>query len=302
MRNYVFLGVYVLEFNRIIDDIYRLETPVTSVFNGIIFIDGEQKVLIDSGIDSKNIDECLVPALKVLGYTLDDVDWLLNTHCHGDHVGGHKRITQLSNAKVATFKESVPKMRDPLKYSKLIRATFPENSPPPPAVLEGVDVDLVLEEGDIVANRLQLVVTKGHDDDCVCFYDLKTKSLITGDSLQGNGTASQGTALYMDLDEYKNTLEKLKKMDIENIISGHPYLVSGDVAFGKASVGDYINKCENIVETYDAFIRKELENGETDIATISIHLIKYMNNIEPKFLFLPMYTVKEHIKNILKNR
>ena len=87
----------------------------------------------------------------------------------------------------------------------------------------------------------------------------------------------------------------------ETLCRRYPYLVSGDVAFGKAAVTKYINDCESIIETYDSFIRKEVENGETDVATISVRLIKFMNNIEPKFLFLPMYTVKEHIKNILKN-
>lgn len=289
-----------MKFKKMIDDIYRLETPETGVWNGIVFIDGSQKVLIDSGIDAENIDKCLVPALKDFGYSLSNIDWLLNTHCHGDHVGGHNRIKELADIKVATYKESVPKIHDPLKFSKLIRATFPKNSALPPAILKGVDVDRVLEEGDIVADRLRLIVTKGHDNDCVCFYDLKTKSLITGDSLQGNGTASQGTALYMNLTDYKNTLEKLKKMDIENIISGHPYLVSGDSAFGKSEVIKYIDRCKSIVEIYDKFIREKLKKGENDIETIAKHLITYMHNVPPKFLFLPMYTVRAHISEILK--
>ena len=284
-------------FEQIVEDIYRLETSPEGVWNGIIFVDGEEKVLIDSGIDAKNIDSLLVPALAELGYQLSDIDWLLNTHCHGDHVGGHKRIVTLGNVKVAVYKESVPKLHDPLMYSKLIRATFPKYSPAAPSVLEGVQETRILEDGEMIAGRLKLIATPGHDDDCVCFYDIKTKSLITGDSLQGNGTKSQGTALYMSLPDYRSSLQKLKQMDICNIRSGHPYLYSGDRAIGKAESIEYLKKCEEIIEIYDAFIKAEVQNGEAEVATIAERLIAHMKNEKPGYLFLPMYTVKTHLEN-----
>lgn len=288
------------EFEQIVEDIYRLETSPEGVWNGVVFVDGEEKILIDSGIDSKNIDDLLVPALGKMGYKLSDIDWLLNTHCHGDHVGGHQRIVMLGDVKVAVYSESVPKLHDPLKYSKLIRATFPEYSPAPPEVLEGVQETRVLEEGEVIAGRLKLITTPGHDDDCVCFYDTKTKSLITGDSLQGNGTKSQGTALYMSLPDYRNSLQKLKQMDICNIVSGHPYLYSGDRAIGKAASIAYLERCEKIIDVYDGFIREELKRGENDIAAIAEKLIAYMGNEKPGYLFLPMYTVKTHLEEINK--
>ena len=290
----------MVQFKNMTGDIYRLETPIEGVWNGIIFVDGKEKVLIDSGLDAKNIDEYLVPALAQMGYRLSDIDWLLNTHCHGDHVGGHKRIVELGNVKVAVYSKSVPKLHDPLMYSKLIRATFPEYSPQVPAVLEGVQESRVLEDREIIAGRLQLIATPGHDDDCVCFYDIDTKTLITGDSLQGNGTASQGTALYMCLSDYKDSLARLKKMNIHNIISGHPYLFSGDKAIGKENAIEYLEKCELIVEVYGKFIRERIDSGETEIAAISEQLISYMKNIKPGYLFLPMYTVRAHIEEIKK--
>ena len=291
----------MVQFKKILEDIYRLETPVEGVWNGIIFVDGSEKILLDSGLDAQNVDTCLVPALRELGYEISDMDWLLCTHCHGDHVGGHKRILELGEVKVAVYSKSVPKLHDPLKYSKLIRATFPEHSPAPPAVLAGVRETKVLEDGDIIAGRLQLIATPGHDDDCVCFYDKKTKSLITGDSLQGNGTASQGTALYMSLADYRDSLAKLKSMDIQNIISGHPYLHSGDKALGKAETIAYLERCEEIIQIYGKFIQERMADGETEIAAIAEQLITYMNNIKPAFLFLPMYTVKTHMEEIVQS-
>ncbi len=285
-------------FERIIDDIYRLETSPEGVWNGIIFVDGQEKILIDSGVDARNVDELLVPALKELGYELSDIDWLCNTHCHGDHVGGHHRIMELGNVKTAVYWKSVEKIHDPLKFSKLIRAAFPENSPEAPAVLEGVKETIVLQDGEIMAERLKVIATPGHDTDCICFYDLKTKTLITGDSLQGNGTASQGTALYMSLQDYRNSLDRLKGMDICNIVSGHPYLISGDKAIGKEAVAEYLKRCEEVVYIYDEFIRRRMKAGEQDIAAVAKQLIAHMHNQEPKYLFLPMYTVRAHMEQI----
>lgn len=283
-------------FRNITKDIFLLETPAGGVWSGIVFIDGEKKFLIDSGESAKHIDELLIPALKTMGYTLNDIDFLCNTHCHGDHVGGHARIRELSDAKVAAYEEAVEKIKDPLKYSKRIRAAFPEYSPAAPAVLRGVEPDVVLKDEEILAGRLQVIATPGHDTDCVSFYDLKTKTLITGDSLQGNGTSTQGTALYMDLDSYISSLKKLMQMDIENIVSGHPYLFSGDAAYGKGAVEEYLKKCMEITEIYGAFIKKQVSDGIADAPAIAEALISYMQNQRPAFLFLPLYTVSTHLR------
>lgn len=204
-------------------------------------------------------------------------------------------MVELSKVKVAAYETAAPKVQNPLKYSKLIRAVYPENSPAPPPVLLGVKPDLIMKDSDVLAERIQVIATPGHDTECVCFYDLKTKTLITGDSLQGNGTTTQGIALYMDLGAYRESLKRLKEMDIENIVSGHPYLYCGDAAFGKEASKKYLEQCEEIIEIYGAYIRKQVESGITDNITIAKGLIDHMENQHPKFLFLPLYTVDAHL-------
>ena len=125
-------------FYRIVDDIYVLRTPAGSVWSNIIFIDGTEKILVDSGDCAENIDDLLCPALQELGYNLTDITWLCNTHCHGDHVGGHHRISEMAEVKVAAYSEAYPKIQDPLKYAKKIRAVYPEFSPPASSSLKGV--------------------------------------------------------------------------------------------------------------------------------------------------------------------
>lgn len=102
---------------------------------------------------------------------------------------------------------SQDKLADPLKYSRLIRATFPAYSPEAPASLRGVTADALLDEGGTLAGYLRLVTTPGHDTDTVCWLDERSGTLITGDSLQLNGTVTQGIALVMDLPGYLATLK-----------------------------------------------------------------------------------------------
>lgn len=286
-------------FEKIINGIYRLEVPFGTCWTGIVFIPGEENVLIDSAASDSAVDEYLVPALGDMGYNLSDIKYLLCTHTHGDHVGGHFRIRELCpDIKMVCWENSADKLRDPLKYNIAIRKVFPEYSAPPSTTLKGVEPDIVLGEYDDVAG-LRLIPAKGHDNDTACWYHLSTKTMITGDSLQANGTVSQGCALYMYLPEYRATLARLDCIDIENIITGHDYLPVGSSAVGKEKSCEYLAKCAELVEYYKDFIRRELKKKKTapEIATALIGDIK---GVLPPYLFLPLYTVTEHLKE-LKN-
>lgn len=287
-------------FINLCGDIYRLKTPAGGIWSAITFIDGEKKILIDSGEKAQYIDELLVPALKSMGYQMTEIDYLFNTHCHGDHIGGHKRIVASGAPKVVTYFKSAPKLRDPLKYAKLIRAAFPDHSPEAPRILEGVEPDIIVKNNDMLADRLLLVASPGHDDDAVCFYDTKTKALISGDSLQGNGTVTQGTAFYMDVDDYRNSIKHIREMDIEYMISGHSYLSCQDKAVGREEVKKYLDCCYDVTVRYENYIREQVNAGETDVVRIAEGLIRHMDNKKPAKLFLPLYTVTAHMKKLQK--
>lgn len=118
--------------------------------------------------------------------------WLLNTHCHGDHIGGHWHMVERMRPQVAAYALEAPKLLEPGVYAAQTRMRFPDDSSKPQSTLRGVRADRVLSDGEIIAGRLQMVAIPGHADDCVCWFDLQMKTLITGDSLRGTGTICQG--------------------------------------------------------------------------------------------------------------
>ena len=286
------------KFEKVVDGVKILKTPFADTWSGVVLIEGAEPALIDSGATSATVDECIVPALAAEGLSPRDIKWLLNTHAHGDHVGGHLRFSELSGAKVATYEKSLDKLRDPLKYNILIRAAFPENSPPPSAGLKGVEPDVVLKDGDVVAGRLRLVPAAGHDTDCVCWFDEKTSTLITGDSMQANGTAMQGVGFYQDLPAYRASIERLLAISAENLVAMHDFLPCGSVAIGKKAVERYLKTCQNLTDTYDILLAEFKRRGVESMPELASELIRHLGGVEPAYLFLPLYTVREHLKSM----
>lgn len=279
-------------FNQIAKDVYLLKVPFGPVWTGVILLRGEKNILIDSSATGADVDAYVVPALKELRLEMADIAYLANTHTHGDHMGGHARMRQLGDFQVVSYTGSKPKLEDPVPYAIATRTRFPANSPAPQSFLQGVQVDIALGDGEILADRLQLIHTPGHDDDCVCWLDIPTGTLITGDSLQANGTICQGVGFYKSLPDYLYTLGKLETMSIRNILCGHDYEGIGYWMEGEAEVKKALAYCRERVEAYDRFIR---ERKEQEPAEIAVSLINELGCGMPEHLFMALYTVTEHL-------
>ena len=288
----------MVSFEEIRQGLYLLKVPFSGLWTGVVLVTGEENCLIDRGAVSEDVDGCILPALAELGLGLSDIRWLLNTHSHGDHIGGHARLRELAPVPVAAHISSAPKVENPVPYAIKTRTQFPEYSPAPQCYLKGVPVDRVLEDGEVIAGRLQVIHTPGHDDDCVCWYDLATKTLITGDSLQGNGTPAQGIGFYKSLEQYLASLEKLRKLGAENILCGHEYDGIGWNVEGADGTESCLETCRLCTEEYHAFILERQLRGETDPAAIAEKLILERGCGMPSKLFMALYTVTQHLKKM----
>lgn len=288
--NTSFWGDSVKTFEQLTENVYLLKIPFGPVWTGVVLLRGSKNILIDSGATAQDVDEVLIPALEALGLELGDIHYLVNTHSHGDHIGGHARLRQIGNFQVVSFTDGKQKVENPVPYAIATRTKFPAFSPAPQCYLQGVQVDIAMEDGEILADRLQLIHTPGHDDDCVCWLDLPTKTLITGDSLQANGTICQGVGFYKSLPDYLYTLAKLEQLPIRNILCGHDYDGIGYWITDPAAALAY---CRQRVEAYGAFIETCKQDQPASIAE---KLIKIHGCGMPERLFMALYTVTEHLK------
>ena len=278
-----------LTFESAADGVYLLKSPFGKLWSGIVLIKGPENFLIDSGADSAVIDDCLVPALQEAGVA--QIDYLLNTHCHGDHIGGCRRIKELFGSKIITFAGSAKKLENPALYASIIRAKFPEDSPPTRSDLYGVRADATLSDGEILGNRLKLIHTPGHDDDCVCWLDLQTNTLITGDSVQANG-------FYQDLPAYRASVKRLIGIGAETLLAGHEYSGLGYLVKGREKVEAALRESFHYIEIYNEYITKCVHAGVTNPADIARKMTREIGCGEPDKLFMALYTVTQHMEGL----
>ena len=82
---------------------------ITAIWNWdsiveLFFIDGPTRALIDTGA-SYTPQEYVLPALRSLGLELADIDIILNTHGHQDHMGGNHALLNQIDAQVYMHRE-----------------------------------------------------------------------------------------------------------------------------------------------------------------------------------------------------
>lgn len=288
-------------FEEIASGLYVLRAPFNTIWSAVYLVRGEETVLVDSCVDDDSVDNCIIPALEEIGVKPENVKYLINTHAHKDHAGGNGRFVELSGCKLVAYESCADKLRNPLVYNRATRAVWPEYSPAPAAYIPANEPDLVIGDGQMLGDRLRVYYAPGHDTECIMLHDTVSNSLLTGDSLQGFGMLGvdgAGVAFYKDLPGYRYTLNKARELDVDNIIAGHDFSPMGYWAKGKAEVKRFLDICQQATDLYDCLIRRKLDEGVTDVAVIARYILNSIGAEEPPFLFMTMYTVDGHIKEI----
>ena len=333
-------------FEEVLPGTYLLKVPFGPVWTGVVLVRGCVGEGVDATgkdvarivasapsptlqtvnvlIDSSHLDPepYLIPALADLGLKLSDIDWLLNTHVHGDHIGGHHALVTKYGLKTCTLDAAADALRDPVKVAVRVRTRFPKNSPAPQSYLKGVEPDKLLKEGEMLEGRFMAISTPGHDEDCLTWIDTATGTAFTGDSLQANGTPTQGIGFYRDLPAYRRTLAKLaacvsgaSRPGVENIVCGHFYDGIGDVIKGRDAVAQALAYCEDRVALYGERLRNFVSGvgegadatsgvgcadatDESVLVPLALKLIGEVGCGMPESLFLALHTVSEHLKEI----
>lgn len=283
-------------FEEVLPGTYLLKVPFGPVWTGVSLVTGEKNFLIDSS--HLEPEKFLLPALSDLGLRARDIDWLLCTHVHGDHVGGHHALHEKHGVKVATPGAVAYALRDPVAVAIRVRTRFPRNSPPPQSYLKGVEPDRLLADGEALEGRFRAVPAPGHDDDCLVWIDEKTGTAFSGDSLQGNGTASQGVAFYRDLPAYRATLARLAREPVANLVLGHDYDGVGSVVRGPAAVAEAVRYSASRVALYGELVARYVAEGtpvEDEPVSLARRLIAEAGCGEPEKLFLALHTVEQHL-------
>ena len=215
-------------------------------------LDGDPLTLIDVGPNDPTSLEALETALGDLGRRVEDLELIILTHQHYDHVGLAEVLEERSGATVAAHEllagfiaDYVASMEAEDAYAAEImelHGVEGEASTELQALSRNyrrygssVDVSRVLREGDSImagGRELTVALRPGHSPTDTIFIDTGEWSAFVGDHLLGH--ISSNPVLHRPLDSepdahcrrpalirYLASLEETAKLDLGQVIPGH---------------------------------------------------------------------------------
>jgi glyoxylase-like metal-dependent hydrolase (beta-lactamase superfamily II) len=219
--------------------VYRVPARFANGVAEIYVLLGKQVALVDTGVLG-SIPQYVEPALAALNLGLSDVELVINTHAHPDHIGGNEVVKRLGIAKFAVHAADVPFTAGPEAFpgsrydiSELYRLAGRED-----LIVErrafllanvGKEVkpDRQLQDGDELdlGRRLVLRVlhTPGHTPGSISLYWEREGILFIGDAMQGRGNRPGWMPLYFDAADYMRSAARLCEVPVRTLCLGHGY-------------------------------------------------------------------------------
>lgn len=233
---------------KIADGIYALELQANMhgrqmTIYPTLLLDGENVVLVDAGFPG--MLPSLREAVSKTGSTLEKIDTVLLTHQDIDHIGSLPDLihTLGGNVKVLCHAEEKPYVQGEKPFIKMTpehmkrmaesipaerRAMFEKLLSNPPKA----KVDETVADGQVLplCGGIRVLFTPGHTPGHIALYHEKSKTLITGDSLNvedGQLVGPRPSATY-DMPLAIRSLEKYKDLDIAAVICYHGGVFTGN--------------------------------------------------------------------------
>ncbi len=196
----------------------------------------ERLTLIDAGMVGSRL--MLERYLRRIGRRMDELERIICTHGHPDHIGGLRELVRdRGDVAVLIHPDDLAGLRLPLRDAlartddravrrgRLIQYLTRAPSDPTPIV----DGELIP-----VLGGLRVVHTPGHTPGSVCLYAEQSRILFTGDVLQvERGHLAFASAFFShDHAGARASVERLAMLDVEKIAFSHypPWTVDATAA------------------------------------------------------------------------
>lgn len=237
--------------------IHRLAVPTPFAVGrvNVYLIEDRPLTLVDAGPNSGTSFDVLQRGVAALGHALEDIELVVLTHQHIDHLGLVSLVSARSGAEVAAIDEAVPYVEnfsreaqadDDFARAIMLRHGIPEDVV---AALQAVslafrargarvEVTRPLRDGDALALRdrtLHVHHRPGHSPTDTIFHDRERRILIAADHLLGHISSNPLISRPRDgspdrpqaLVQYLDSLAATREMDVDLVLPGHGDPITG---------------------------------------------------------------------------
>jgi glyoxylase-like metal-dependent hydrolase (beta-lactamase superfamily II) len=230
--------------------IHRLAIPTPFAVGrvNVYLIEDDPLTLVDAGPNSGRALDELQTKLGEHGHSIDDIELILLTHQHIDHLGLVDIVASHSGAEVAAIDAAVPFVEnysqaaaedDRFAQELMIRHGITEDVTRALASVSAAfrawgskaKITRVLHDGDRIEMRdrtLEVLFRPGHSPTDTVFHDAERKMLVAADHLLGHISSNPlisrlpgSDARPQALVTYMESLTKTRAMDLDLVLPGH---------------------------------------------------------------------------------
>jgi glyoxylase-like metal-dependent hydrolase (beta-lactamase superfamily II) len=276
----------------------RIPTPFAVGRVNCYLIEDEPLTLVDTGPNSgKALDE-LQSQLAERGHLIDDIELVIVTHQHIDHLGLVEIVVQRSGAEVAALGIAAERLanfdedaeaEDRFAVDLMLRNGIPEEVT---AALRSVSrsfrgwgshvtVTKPLADGQTLpfANRLlQAIHRPGHSPSDTVFWDEERKILIAADHLIAHISSNPLISRPLDgsnqrpqaLVTYIESMRRTREMPAEIVLSGHGEPITDHVALIDDRIAKHDRRKEKIYKLIAAKSRTGYELAQATWGNVAV--------------------------------
>ncbi|KAJ8726127.1 hypothetical protein PYW07_000825 [Mythimna separata] len=232
---------------------------------------GKNRILIDAG--DKDVPEYQTNLSKVLKSEQANIEHIIVTHWHHDHIGGVEDLYGSIAGKPKVWKHMRSEEDDPDELPTNVPINWLSDG----------------QEFKVEGATVKVHHTPGHTTDHVVLTLIEEDTLFSGDCILG-----EGTAVFEDLYTYMKSLDKIRDLYPKVIYPGHGNIVEKPIDKIKYYIEHRNKREEQILKTL---------KSNKDLQLNAMELVKLIYTDTPEHLWTAAaYNVNHHLTKLTKEK